>query len=97
MLGTIIGILAITLSLEYYFKERKEKEEKLYAELVAKDNAVNNFISEFGIDRRRAEILYKEGFKKLEDFKEMSIEELMQIDDINPTVAKRIESRMKNF
>ncbi len=97
MLGTIISILALALSLEFYFKERREKEERLYAELMAKDNALNDFITEFGIDRKRAEILYRAGFKKVGDFKDKSIQDLMQIDDINPTVAKRIESRMKDY
>ena len=87
MLGTIIFILAITLSLEYYFKERREKEEKLYAELTEKENALNDFMKMFLIDKPRAEKLYIAGYRNINDFRGKSAKELMAIDDINPTMA----------
>ena len=95
MLGTIIFILAIVTSLEFYFKERHEKEEKLYAELVEKDRALNDFSKHFNINQLRAERLYNNGFKDISDFKDKSVEELMEIDDVNPTLAKRIHQKMQ--
>jgi hypothetical protein len=95
MIATIIFIPGIALSLELYLKERREKEEKLYAELMAKDNALNDFIKYFSIDRSRAEIFYQSGFHSLDDFKGKNVEELMIIDEINPTLAKRIVNRME--
>ena len=97
MLGTIIFILANVLSLEFYFKERLENEEKLYAELIEKDRTLNDFSKHFSIDHLRAERLYNNGFKDIADFKDKSVEELMEIDDVNPTLAKRIYQKMQDI
>lgn len=97
LVATIIIIPGIALSLELYFKERREKEEKLYTQLIEKENTISIFKSNFGIDHRRAEMLYSSGYKKLEDFKNKSVEDLMQIDDINPTLAKRIVQKMEGY
>lgn len=94
MIGTIIFVVAIALSLDTYFKGKREEEEKLYAEIVKKDQALSAFMKEFGVDQNRAEQLYLAGFHELEDFKGKSVEELMQVEDINPTLAKRIEHRI---
>jgi hypothetical protein len=95
MAGTIIFILAIVLSLEFYFKERREKEEQQYVELIAKDKAVDDFMKNFGIDRARARGLYDAGFHELSDFRGKTTEELMQIENINPTLANRIVRNME--
>ena len=97
MIAVMIFIPGIALSLEIYFKERREKNERLYAELKAKENAVIQFTSSFGIDHRRAEKLYFAGFSELGDFKNKTVEDLMQIDDINPTLAKRIINKTQNL
>ena len=95
MIGTIIFVVAIALSLDTYFKGKREEEEKLYAEIVKKDQTLSTFMQEFGVDQNRAEQLYLAGFHELEDFQGKSVQELMEIEDINPTLAKRIASKMK--
>jgi excinuclease UvrABC nuclease subunit len=95
MIGTIIFVVAIALSLDTYFKERREEEERYIAELETRKQVLSQFVSEFGVDQSRAEHLYSAGFHKLEDFKDKSVQDLMQIDDINPTMAKRIVQRVK--
>ena len=94
MVGTIIFVVAIALSLDVYFRERREKDELMYEELTGKEKALSEFIRVFGVDRPRAEQLYNAGFKKLDDFRNISIKELMQIGDINPTQAKRIVQKI---
>jgi hypothetical protein len=90
MIGTIIFVVAIALSLDTYFKDRRENEAKLYAELTKRKKTIKVFEDEFGVDFRRAERLYTQGFHSLIDFKNKSVQDLMEIDDINPTLAKRI-------
>ena len=97
MLGTIIIIIALVRMFDYYFRERQEEEEKLYAEIMEKDRAMNDFSKHFGIDQRRAERLYNNGFKDISDFKDKTIEELMEMDELNPTLAKRIHQKMEEM
>lgn len=93
--GTIIFILAIILSLEYYFKERREQEEQQYVELLTKDKVLDDFMKKFNIDRSRALGLYDVGFHDLSDFEGKTADELMQIENINPTLANRIVRNME--
>ena len=93
MIGTIIFVVAIALSLDTYFKERRETEEKLMVELENRQKVLSQFMDVFGLDHARAELLYTAGFHNIEDFKNKSIQDLMRIDDINPTLAKRIVQR----
>ena len=94
-LGTIIFIPAIALSLDTYFRSRREDREKLYARVMEKESSISDYIRHFGLDRNRAEMLYNAGFKNLDDLKDRSVEELMQIDEINPTMAERIVRKIK--
>lgn len=97
MIGTIIFVVAVALTLDVYFRERREKDEKLYDELLERERAIVQFKSEFDLDQTRAEQLYLAGFSGLKDFQDKSVEELMQIDEINPTLAKRIVHRMQSL
>ncbi len=90
MIGTIIFVVAIALSLDSYYRERREADEKFIADIKQKDKTLVEFMSELDIDETRAQKLYQAGFKSIADFKSMSLGELMQIEDINPTLAKRI-------
>lgn len=97
MIGTIIFVVAVALTLDVYFKERREKDEKMYNEILSRERAIVQFKREFNLDQPRAERLYKSGFKAIEDFQDKTVEELMQIEDINPTMAKRIVQRMQDI
>ena len=90
MIGTIIFVVAIALSLDVYFKERREKEDRIFEQFTRKEKTLTEFEKELEIDRFRAEQLYKLGFCDTADFKNKSVEELMQIEVINPTLAKKI-------
>jgi replicative superfamily II helicase len=97
MVATIILIPGMALTIERWLNERNEIREKAYNEMMAKEDTINKFTSTFKIERTRAEILYRHGFKDLEDFRGKSVAELMVIDDINPTLAKNIVSTMENL
>ena len=49
----------------------------------------------FDIDRVRAENIYNVGYKQLKDMNDAILEELLCIDRINPTIAKRIINKLK--
>ena len=93
MIGTIIFVVAIALSLDNYFKEKREEEDREYSRLISRRRAIDEFVIEIGMDRRRAENLYNSGYRSIADFQDMSLEELMEMDDINPTLAKRIANK----
>ena len=95
MIGTIIFVVAIALSLDTYFKEKRDRDERVYTELSNRKRTLNQFITEFHIDQARAEQLYQAGFRSMDDFKTKSVEDLMLIDNINPTLAKRIVQKMQ--
>ncbi len=97
MLATIIGIPGLALLFETWLRERREVNERIEAELNARQNAISEFMRVFGIDHNRAEILYLAGFKSIDELKNRSIEELMAIEDINPTLAKRIYYLMQKM
>lgn len=58
-----------------------------------KDEAILQFMMDFDIDEKRAEGLYKMGYRKKEDIKDAIPQDLMMIEGVNPTVAKRIITR----
>jgi ERCC4-type nuclease len=97
MIGTIIFVVAIALSLDTYFKEKREEEDKEYAQLISRKRAIDEFVIEIGMDRRRAEQLYNSGYRSITDFQGMSLEELMEMDNINPTLAKRIATKAEKI
>ena len=96
MIGTIIFVVAIALSLDVYYKERRGKDELYYTQFTSTERILTEFMRKFGIDRLRAEKLYHAGFQDVNDFKDKTVEDLMQIDDINPTLAKKIVQKMQN-
>ena len=97
MIGTIIFVVAIALSLDTYFKERRDADEKFMVEITEKRNTIFEFMSELEIDETRAQKLYRAGFRSVADFKKMSMDELIKIEDINPTIAKRIYKKSQGL
>ena len=94
MVAVIIIIPAIALSLDTWRRESRETRELLEKEIKAKQMAIASFRTYFDMDNKRAEIVYNAGYRSLDDFKGKSVQQLMQIDDINPTLAKRIYNRI---
>jgi len=96
MIGTIIFVVAVALSLDVYYRERRGRDELYYTQYTSTERILSEFMRKFGIDRLRAEKLYHAGFQDVNDFKDKTVEDLMQIDDINPTLAKKIVQKMQN-
>ena len=48
---------------------------------------------DFDIDEKRAEGLFEMGYRRKEDLKDAIPQDLMIIEGMNPTIAKRIISR----
>ena len=94
MVAVIIIIPAIAHSFDTWRRETRETQELLEKEIKARQMTIASFRNHFDMDNKRAEIIYNAGYRKLDDFKGKSVQELMQIDDINPTLAKRIYNRM---
>ena len=97
MVATIILIPGLALTVERWFRDRQELREKLYSEMMMKENALKEFIQMFDIERNRAEILYNSGFRKIDDLRGKTVQDLMQIDNINPTLAKQIVQKMETI
>ncbi|MDG6224963.1 MAG: helix-hairpin-helix domain-containing protein [Candidatus Thermoplasmatota archaeon] len=58
------------------------------------DAMVRTFMSEFSIDETKARSLIDAGYKRIGDFNEAIPDDLMLVNGINPTIAKRIVSRI---
>ena len=97
MIGTIIFVVGVALTLDSYFKERREKDELLIEEYTKQDKALSEFTQILGMERTRAMKIYGAGYKSIDDLKNVTVEELIQIDDINPTIAKRILKRVREL
>ena len=54
------------------------------------DETVKLYMDMFDIDRVRAENLVSAGYKKIEDLNDAIPEDLVLVNRINPTIAKRI-------
>lgn len=57
---------------------------------VAKDEIVLQLMFDFDIDEKRAHGLYEMGYRAKHEFKDAIPQDLMMIEGINPTIAKRI-------
>jgi len=60
---------------------------------IARDEIVLQFMFDFDIDEKRARGLYDMGYRNKAEFKDAIPQDLMMIDGINPTIAKRIINR----
>jgi cation diffusion facilitator family transporter len=59
-------------------------------------NIINRYMELFDINQVRAENLFNAGYKKLEDLQDAIPEDLMIVEKINPTIAKRIVTKIKS-
>ncbi|MGA1820594.1 MAG: helix-hairpin-helix domain-containing protein [Thermoplasmatota archaeon] len=60
-----------------------------------RDRMIDTFIDDFHISREKAENLFDAGYSKWSDFSEAIPEDLVMIEGINPTVARRIISTVR--
>lgn len=56
----------------------------------AQDEVVKKYSEFFEIDEVRALALYIAGYKRLEDFKDAIVDDLIMVEKINPTIARMI-------
>lgn len=77
-------------------EEEKESERKMDLDLApvkkdsSKDEVILQFMMDFDVDEKRAHGLYDMGYRKKEDLKDAIPQDLMMIQGVNPTIAKRI-------
>ena len=81
--------------------EIKEKEESfILVDRILKDRTkeevITDYAEKFNITLQHAGVLFTSGYYKIEDLKGSSVEELLIIDDINPTVARKIVNYFKD-
>ena len=62
---------------------------------LKRDRMIDAYISDFGINRDKAENLYDAGYSRWSDFTEAIPEDLLMVQGINPTVARRIISTVR--
>lgn len=60
---------------------------------IARDEIVLQFMFDFDITEERAQGLYDMGYRAKPEFKDAIPQDLMMVEGINPTIAKRIISR----
>lgn len=58
------------------------------------NGTIQTFMSEFSIDQEKARSLIDSGYMRMGDFHEAIPEDLMLVNGINPTIARRIVKRM---
>ena len=97
MVAAVAGIPGLALLIETWLRDRREINKQIETELLAREKALDQFSTFFNLDRKRAEILFLAGFKDINDFKNKSVEDLMKIEDINPTLANRIYNKMRDI
>ena len=64
--------------------------------IIIKDGMVEKYSNFFGISEARAEDLYDAGYRQFKDFKDAIVEDLMMVNDINPTVARVIINKVSS-
>ena len=64
-----------------------------------RDNSILELLKIEGIDDERANALYDAGYESIGDLKYATVDELIKVDYINPTIAQRLirASRQQNF
>ena len=63
---------------------------------IQRDRMIKTFIYEFHMSRDKAENLFDAGYSRWSDFSEAIPEDLVMIEGINPTVARRIISTVRS-
>ena len=63
---------------------------------IERDRMIEVYIVRFGINRDKAENLYDVGYARWVDFAEVIPEDLLMVEGINPTVARKIISTVRS-
>ena len=61
---------------------------------LTKTETVEKYMELFEINQERASELYDAGYKRLEDFQDAIVEDLILVDKINPTIARSIINKI---
>ena len=80
-------------------EEEKDESSTLMDRILedrTKDEVINDYAEKFNISLLHAEVLFTSGYYKIEDLSSSSIEELLIIDEINPTIARKIVNYFKD-
>ena len=65
-------------------------------DLISRDKILELYTREFNIPWQKAENLYDAGYTRLGDFSEAIPADLIMVDGINPTLARKIISRVNS-
>jgi hypothetical protein len=63
---------------------------------LERDRMIETYIRDLGLNRDKAENLYDAGYSRWSDFSEAIPEDLLMVEGINPTVARRIITRVRS-
>ena len=63
---------------------------------MMRDKMIEAYMNDFGINREKSENLYDAGYSRWSDFSEAIPEDLLMVEGINPTVARRIISNVNS-
>jgi hypothetical protein len=63
---------------------------------LVRDKMIEEFMGSFHINRDKAENLYDAGYSRWSDFSEAIPEDLLMVEGVNPTVARRIISTVRS-
>lgn len=70
-----------------------DEEVKIEAVFPEKENTLEEYQKAFGIDRNRAEALFRAGFTDMQTIKSATVMDLRVIPGMNPTVARIIKDK----
>jgi len=59
------------------------------------DEIILQYMEVFKIDKKRASILYSNGYTSIHDFENATVEDLAGLEGVSPTVARKVVARMK--
>jgi hypothetical protein len=63
---------------------------------LVRDRMIEDYMEKFHINRNKAENLFDAGYSRWSDFSEAIPEDLLMVEGVNPTVARRIISTVRS-
>jgi hypothetical protein len=61
------------------------------------DSTIESFMKIFDIDKKRASLLFNNGYTSMDDLKGATVEDLTSIEGMSPTVARKIVSKINSL
>ena len=81
-------------------KEKQKGEVVKFEEVdvrLARKRMISRYMGAFKIDEVRAANLYDEGYRSFSEIKEASLNDLIRVKGINPTLARRLQIESERF